>query len=374
MDFMIMMPMAPQLMRVMHISPKQFSILVASYTIAAGIASFFGTFFVDRFDRKKVILICYTGFIIGTAICGLATNYHFLMIARILTGLLGGIIGSQVLSIVGDIIPAENRGKATGIIMTGFSAASVLGVPFGLLLATKFGWELPFFVIAIVGSIVLLAAIRILPSLTKHLDNQEPKRSPLELLKEILSYKKHRLALIFTVLVALSHFTIIPFLSPYMVANVGFEEIQLSYIYMLGGAVTIFSGPFIGKLADKYGLVRVYTILVLVALIPQLAITNMPAVSIWIALIFTSLFFIFSGGRFIPSQALTIGAVQPAIRGGFMSLNSSVMQLASGLAAFMAGLVVVKNEAGQLMHFDILGYSTLIFSLLTIYMARKLKA
>lgn len=369
-----MMPMAPQLMRVMHISPKQFSILVASYTIAAGIASFFGTFFVDRFDRKKVILICYTGFIIGTAICGLATNYHFLMIARILTGLLGGIIGSQVLSIVGDIIPAENRGKATGIIMTGFSAASVLGVPFGLLLATKFGWELPFFVIAIVGSIVLLAAIRILPSLTKHLDNQEPKRSPLELLKEILSYKKHRLALIFTVLVALSHFTIIPFLSPYMVANVGFEEIQLSYIYMLGGAVTIFSGPFIGKLADKYGLVRVYTILVLVALIPQLAITNMPAVSIWIALIFTSLFFIFSGGRFIPSQALTIGAVQPAIRGGFMSLNSSVMQLASGLAAFMAGLVVVKNEAGQLMHFDILGYSTLIFSLLTIYMARKLKA
>jgi multidrug resistance protein len=374
MDFMIMMPMAPQLMRVMKINPQQFSILVASYTISAGIASFLGTFFVDKFDRKKVVMVCYAGFTIGTFICGLAINYHFLLIARVLTGLLGGIIGSQVLSIVGDIIPTENRGKATGIVMTGFSAASVLGVPVGLLLATKFGWEMPFFAIAAVGVLVFIAGLKILPPLTKHLQNQEPKRSPIKLLSEILSYPKHRMALIFTILVAFSHFTMIPFLSPYMVANVGFEEIQLSYIYMFGGALTLFTGPFIGKLADKYGVVKVFTILACISFIPQLAITNMPAVSIWIALFFTSLFFIFSGGRFVPSQALTIGAVQPAFRGGFMSLNSAVMQLASGLAAFLAGLVVIKNDAGQLMHYEIIGYSTLIFSTLTIFMAKKLKS
>jgi len=374
MDFMIMMPMAPQLMRVMKINPQQFSILVASYTIAAGIASFLGTFFVDKFDRKKVVMLCYAGFTIGTFICGLAINYHFLLIARILTGLLGGIIGSQVLSIVGDIIPTENRGKATGIVMTGFSAASVLGVPVGLLLATKFGWEMPFFAIAAVGILVFLAGLKILPPLTKHLISQEPKRTPIKLLTEILSYKKHRIALMFTVLVAFSHFTMIPFLSPYMVANVGFEEIQLSYIYMFGGALTLFSGPFIGKLADKHGVVKVFSILVFVSFIPQIAITNMPAVSIWIALFFTSLFFIFSGGRFVPSQALTIGAVQPSFRGGFMSLNSAVMQLASGLAAFLAGLVVIKSDTGQLLHYEIIGYSTVIFSALTIFMARKLKS
>ena len=368
-----MMPMAPQLMRVMKINPQKFSILVASYTIAAGVASFLGTFFVDKFDRKKVVLICYAGFTIGTFICGLAINYHFLLIARILTGLLGGIIGSQVLSIVGDIISAENRGKATGIVMTGFSAASVLGVPVGLLLATKYGWEFPFFAIASVGILVFVAGLKILPPLTKHLQNQEPKRSPIRLLTEILSYKKHRLALVFTILVAFSHFTMIPFLSPYMVANVGFEEIQLSYIYMFGGALTLFSGPFIGKLADKHGVVKVFSILVFVSFIPQIVITNMPAVSIWIALFFTSLFFIFSGGRFVPSQALTIGVVQPAFRGGFMSLNSAVMQLASGLAAFLAGLVVVRNDAGQLLHYDIIGYTTLIFSALTIFMAKRLK-
>ena len=373
MDFMIMMPMAPQLMRVMQINPQQFSILVASYTIAAGVASFLGTFFVDKFDRKKVVLFCYTGFTIGTAICGLAPTYQFLLIARTLTGLLGGIIGSQVLSIVGDIISAENRGKAMGIVMTGFSAASVLGVPVGLFFATKYGWEIPFFVIAALGILVLGCGIVIIPSLTRHIVVDTEPQSPVRKLKQILSYKSHKLALLFTVLVAFSHFTMVPFLSPYMVANVGFEEIQLSYIYMFGGAVTLFTGPFIGKLADKYGAVRVFTVLVISAFIPQIAITNMPAVSIATALFFTTLFFIFSGGRFVPSQALTIGAVEPSIRGGFMSLNSAVMQLASGLASFFAGLIVVKNASGQLEHYDIIGYTTLIFSAFTILIARKIK-
>jgi predicted MFS family arabinose efflux permease len=181
------------------------------------------------------------------------------------------------------------------------------------------------------------------------------------------------MALLFTILVAFSHFTMIPFLSPYMVSNVGFEEIQLSYIYMIGGALTLFTGPYIGKLADQYGTVRVFSILVLFAFIPQIAITNMPKVSIWIALLFTSMFFVFSGGRFVPSQSLTIGSVDGRYRGGFMSLNSSVMQLASGLASFLAGKVVDKNAAGQLVNYDILGYSTLIFSLLAIWTARKLR-
>ena len=308
-----MMPMAPQLMRVMQINPQQFSILVASYTIAAGVASFLGTFFVDKFDRKKVVLFCYTGFTIGTAICGLAPTYQFLLIARTLTGLLGGIIGSQVLSIVGDIISAENRGKAMGIVMTGFSAASVLGVPVGLFFATKYGWEIPFFVIAALGILVLGCGIVIIPSLTRHIVVDTEPQSPVRKLKQILSYKSHKLALLFTVLVVISAF------------------------------------------------------------IPQIAITNMPAVSIATALFFTTLFFIFSGGRFVPSQALTIGAVEPSIRGGFMSLNSAVMQLASGLASFFAGLIVVKNASGQLEHYDIIGYTTLIFSAFTILIARKIK-
>lgn len=374
MDFMIMMPMAPQLMRVLKIGPQPFSLLVASYTISAGVASFFGTFLVDRFDRKRVLLFCYAGFIVGTALCGLANQFAPLLAARIFTGLLGGVIGSQVLSIVGDLIPVESRGKATGLVMTGFSAASVLGVPVGLYLSVLFSWKYPFFLIAFLGVLVWLLTYFFLPPIRQHLNSVTTFRSPYRLLIEILKIKKHRLALLFTILIAFSHFTMIPFLSPYMVANVGFKEIELNYIYIIGGALTLVTGPYIGKLADQFGLIRVFTALVIIAIIPQLAITNMPAVSIWIALIFTAMFFIFSGGRFVPSQALTIGAVLPAYRGGFMSLNASVMQLASGLAAFLAGLIVVKNSAGQMENYWVIGVSTVIFSVLALLVAPKLKA
>lgn len=373
MDFMIMMPMAPQLMRAFDISAQQFSLLVASYSIAAGIASFAGTFLVDHFDRKKVLMFCYSGFLVGTFACGWAPGYSFLLSARIFTGMLGGLIGSQVLSILADIVEAENRGKATGMVMTGFSAASVMGVPVGLYAAAQWNWKIPFLGIGVLGLIVWLFAFFIVPSLTKHIQKEGVRRNPLQTLGEILSFKSHQLALGFTILVAFSHFTMIPFLSPYMVANVGFKEVQLSYIYMVGGFLTLFTGPYIGKLADRHGTVKVFSFLVLVALIPQLAITHLPPVPIIVALAFTSLFFVFSGGRFVPSQALMIGAIQPAYRGGFMSLNASVMQLASGLAAFLAGLVVMKNASGKFEHYNFIGYSTLIFSVLTILMARRLK-
>lgn len=372
MDFMILMPLAPQLMRKLSISPAQFSLLVASYSVAAGLASFSGTFFVDRFSRKIMLLSCYAGFIIGTILCGLAPNYQLLLTARIFTGLLGGIIGSQVLSIVADNFRPEHRGKATGMVMAGFSAASVLGVPVGLYLGTVYKWQMAFFAIAIFASLVFLVAFRVLPRGIRHLVAARKNEKNLRLLREILSFPRHRLALLFTMLVAFSHFTMIPFLSPYMVANVGFKEIELSYIYMAGGGITLFTGPFIGRLVDRFGASRVFTVLVFISFIPQFCISHMPPVSILVALIFTSLFFIFSGGRFVPSQTLTMNSVEPRYRGGFMSLNSSLMQLSSGLAGYLAGIVITKMPDGKLMNYGTLGISTMFFSFMTILVATRI--
>jgi len=372
MDFMILMPLAPQLMRRFLISPSQFSLLVASYSMAAGLASFAGTFFVDRFARKFMLLSCFAGFILGTVFCGLAETYYLLLCARIFTGLLGGIIGSQVLSLVADSFPPQMRGRATGMVMSGFSAASVLGVPVGLWLGTQYGWQVPFMAIAGAGLLVMLAAVQILPKGIRHLISSRENATRLQLLKEILSFPAHRLALLFTFLVAFSHFTMIPFLSPYMVANVGFKEMELSYIYMTGGAVTLFTGPYFGKLVDRHGASRIFIILIVVAFIPQFVISHLPTVSIWMALVFTTLFFVFSGGRFVPSQTLTLNAVEARYRGGFMSLNSSLMQLSSGLASFLAGKIVSRLPDGSLQHYGILGISTIVFSLLTIPIAHML--
>lgn len=372
MDFMILMPLAPQLIRTMKISAAQFSLLVASYSLAAGVASFSGTFFVDRFPRKVMLLTCFGGFIAGTFLCGMSGNYPFFLAARIITGLLGGIIGSQVMSLIADSFPVHLRGRATGMVMTGFSAASVLGVPAGLFLGTLSGWYMPFFAIAGLGVLVFLLALRVLPKGIRHLVSAKERTGSFQLLKDILSFPAHRLALIFTVMVSFSHFTMVPFLSPYMVSNVCFKEIDLSYIYITGGAVTLFTGPWIGKLSDRFGPERVYTGLILIACIPQFFISHLEQVHLVFALLLTSLFFIFSGGRFVPSQTLTINSIDPRYRGGFMSLNASLMQLSSGMASFLAGKVVFTALDGSLMNYGLLGISTIFFSVLTIPIALRL--
>ena len=373
MDFMILMPLAPQLIRTMKISAAQFSALVASYSIAAGLASFAGTFFVDRFPRKFMLLACFSGFIAGTFLCGLSGTYALLLAARIVTGLLGGIIGSQVMSLIADTFPPQVRGRATGIVMTGFSAASVLGVPAGLFLGTLSGWYMPFFAIAVAGILVFLLALRVLPKGIRHLASARNRSTnSLLLLKDILSFPPHRMALFFTVMVSFSHFTMVPFLSPYMVSNVGFREIDLSYIYITGGAVTLLSGPLIGRMADRHGAHLIYTGLILMACIPQFFITHLPPVPLMGALSLTTLFFVFSGGRFVPSQTLTINSIDPRYRGGFMSLNSSLMQLSSGMAGFLAGKVVFTAADGRLMNYGLLGFSTIFFSIVTIPIALRL--
>jgi predicted MFS family arabinose efflux permease len=145
MDFMIMMPLGPQLMRIFQINPQEFGFLVSAYTFAAGFSSFIGVFWIDNFDRKKALMNMYLGFLLGTLACALSPTYTILVLSRILTGLFGGLLMALVFSIIGDVIEEKRRGTAMGYVSTSFSLASVLGVPFGLFIASFWNWHAPFF-------------------------------------------------------------------------------------------------------------------------------------------------------------------------------------------------------------------------------------
>jgi predicted MFS family arabinose efflux permease len=375
MDFMIMMPLGPQLMRIFEINPQQFGFLVSAYTISAGIVGFFGAFFIDRFDRKKALLFVYSGFIIGTFACGVSPSYHFLLSARILTGAFGGVSGALILSIIGDTIPLERRASAMGVVMAAFSVASVFGVPFGLFMANEFSWHAPFLFIGIVGAVVVGLITIALPSLNKHLQSKQDRLAPVEILSDIFKDRNQKQALLLMVFLMFGQFSIIPFISPYMVANVGFSEHDLTYIYLFGGLLTIFTSPMVGKAADKYGKHRIFTIFVLISLIPIIGITNMPIAPVALVLVITTLFFICAGGRMIPAMALITSTVPPKSRGSFMSINSSVQQLSSGLAAFIAGAIVTKDSStGQLQNYSIVGAIAVCASLLCIFLAKKVQA
>lgn len=377
MDFMIMMPLGPQLMRIFNISAQQFSLLVASYTVTAGVSGFFAAFLIDRYDRKKSMLFIYLGFVVGTLACALAPSYPVLLVARSIAGLFGGVIGALAMAIVSDAIPLERRARSMGTVMASFGVASVFGVPFGLFLADKYSWQAPFLFLSGIGFIIYLLIILNMPSMTKHIASNGHAQ-PLEVLRQIFGRRNARLGLTFTSMLMLGHFTIIPFVAPYMVGNVGFTEQEITYIYLVGGLCTLFFSPWVGRMADKHGRLKIFTIFGSLVIIPIILITNLVPVPLWVALSITAIFFIFSNGRMVPSTTMESAVIRPEFRGSYMSIRSSVQQLTSGLASFIAGLIVSErpSEFGKgavaLVHYNYVGIIAVFFSIVALLVARKL--
>lgn len=373
MDFMIMMPLGNYLMPYFDISSQQFSWLVAAYTFSAGISGFLAAFFVDRFDRKRVLLFAYAGFLIGTLCCAISPSYEILLASRVAAGLFGGLIGAQVLSIVADLIPYERRGAAMGMIMAAFSAASVFGVPFGLYIANLFNWHAPFFFVVILGLVLTPFLIKFLPKMDKHLaENKEHKIGPVELVTDVFRNSSQMYALALTAFMMMGHFMIIPFINPFMEFNMGFSKTQTPLVYMVGGTLTIFTSPLIGRIADKYGKYRVFVVMIL-ASIPLIAlITNLPHISFYLVLAITGLWFVVSAGRFIPAQAMISNVVPSERRGSFMSFNSSVQQLFVGFASVLAGFIVVKLPDNTIDHYEVTGYLSIAIILISIVIATLL--
>ncbi len=369
-DFMIMMPLGNYLMPYFQISPKQFTFLVGAYTLTAGISGFAAAFFVNQFDRKKVLLYGYAGFIIGTLACGFAPTYFLLLLSRIFAGLFGGLIGAQVLSIVADIIPYERRGAAMGAIMSAFAVASTFGVPFSLYLANIFSWHAPFILVGLLGIIIIPLVIKLMPAMRGHISEKREKK--MEVLLVVIQNPAQRLALLFSCLIMLGHFLIIPFINPYMEFNNGYPKSITPMIYLVGGISSFFAANILGRIADKYGKFKVFSVSVLVSLIFVWLITNLPPVHFSIALSLFGIWFILATGRGVSAQAMISNVVNPQHRGSFMSFNSSVQQLGTAAASFIAGFIVIQGADGKIQHYNWLGYISIVVLLICFFLARRL--
>ncbi|HEX2534813.1 MAG TPA: MFS transporter [Chitinophagaceae bacterium] len=374
-DFMIMMPLGNFLMPHFDISPQYFSMIVAAYPVTAWLSGLIAAFYVDRYDRKKILLFGYAGFIIGTITCGLAPSAALLLVARVLTGLFGGLIGAQVLSIIADTFGYEKRGRAMGTVFMAFSVASIFGVPFSLYLARAISWHAPFIFIGILGALILPLVSYFLPPMNQHLQavkESGQQRGIMPVLRSVFTDAIQVLALTLTGLLMLGHFLIIPFINPYMEFNVGFTKEQTPLIYMVGGVCALISSSIIGRLADAYGKLPVFTLCLLLSVLPVFLITNMPDLNFYLVLAVFGFWFTFSTGRNIPAQAMISSVVQPEKRGQFMSFNSSFQQLFTGLASLISGLIVQKAPSGKILHYHWVGYLSVTIVLSTLFIARKL--
>jgi predicted MFS family arabinose efflux permease len=372
-DFMIVMPLGAEFMEIFDITPTQFSWIVSVYALSASVMGLFGAMYIDRYDRKTALLACYIGFIIGTFACAMSSGFVFFLLARAFTGLFGGVLSALVLAIVADITPLERRGQSMGIIMTAFSVASVVGVPLSLWIAALLSWRAPFIAVGSIASIMMLLLWRYMPVLTAHLEKSNGKQPPLVALQNIARDSNQLKALLFSIVLILGHFTIIPFIAPYMELNIGFSKFQIPYIYLVGGILTAILLPLAGVLSDKFGHVRIFVAASIFALFSIYAITNLPPVSIIIALVVTSSYFIASSGRNVPATTMVTSVVSSANRASFMSVRSSANEFALFLGSFIAGLIIKENDDGSLANYEYVGYVAIIMSILAILLSKQLK-
>lgn len=369
-DFMIMMPLGPQFTRLFGITDAQFGLLVSAYTLAAGVSGLVAATYIDRFERKRLLLVLYTLFGLATMACGLATGYSSLMAARIAAGIFGGVLSALSQTIVGDVVPFERRGRAMGIVMTSFSVSTVAGVPLGLLIAAHLDWHAPFFGIALLCGLFALGAAFTLPRLTGHL--RGPRHSALGGLRQVLADPNHWKAFALSALMMFAGFTVIPYITLYMQANAGMTAQQIPYIYLCGGVVTLFTARLFGRMTDRRGKVQTFRLMAFAAMFPIVGITLVGHWPLWQVLAVSTLFFMCMSGRMIPGMALLTSAAQPPLRGTFMTLNASVQSAAMGLAAFTGGVLVRRDASGLLQNYWHAAVLGAFASLLAIWLAGRL--
>lgn len=353
-DFIIMAPLGAQMMRVLSLSPSHFGWVVSAYAFSAGISGILAAGFADKFDRKKMLLFFYSGFILGTFLCGIATDYPFLIGARVVTGMFGGVLFSINMAIIADLFPLEVRGRVMGFVQTAFAAAQVLGIPLGLLLANNWDWHMPFRMIVALCIPLFFVILRWMRPVNDHLQQRATLRAMPHLLRTA-SQKRYIRAFLTTAFLSTGGFLMMPYSSDFLVHNVGVGEKLLPVVFIVAGAVGFVTGPLIGRWSDRVGKFRVFIDGSILATVMVLIITHLSTTPLWEVLVINTVMYAAVFSRMIPSQALISGVPDPQDRGAFMSINSSVQQLGGGIASTIGGFIISEDTSGKLVHYDTLG-------------------
>jgi predicted MFS family arabinose efflux permease len=364
-DFMLMSPLGALIMPALAIGPKQFGLVVSAYAFSAGASGLLTAGFADRFDRKKILLFFYTGFIAGTLWCGLAQSFESLLAARIVTGLFGGVIGSVVLAIATDLFPLQMRGRVMGLIQTAFAASQVLGIPIGLYLSNRWDWHVPFLAMAALGLLGGLVVSWRMQPVADHL-NVPQEHSAWMHLFHTLTVPRYLIAFATTALLTTGGFMLMPFSSAYVVSNLGISIHSLPTVYLVTGLCTIFVGPLIGKAADALGKFRVFTLGTALSIVMVLIYTHLEPVSLPVLILVNAVLFVGIFSRMIPFQALVSSVPAVTQRGSFNAISASVQQLSGGIASVVAGHIVTLGADGKLQHFGVLGYVVTATSLVAL--------
>jgi predicted MFS family arabinose efflux permease len=366
-DFMVLSPLGAILLPELSITPSQFGMVVSAYAFSAGASGLLAAGFADKFDRKKLLLFFYGGFIIGTTLCALAPDYHDLLLARIITGVFGGVLSSISFAIITDIFKLEVRGRVMGFVQMAFASSQVLGIPIGLYFADAYGWHSPFFMIVGISIVVGILIILFMKPIDGHLKIPSAK-NPVQHLMHTISRSTYLKGFAATTLLATGGFMLMPFASAFSVNNLNITVKQLPLLYMVTGIFSMVTGPLIGKFSDQVGKYNIFVVGSIITMMVVPIYCNLGVTPFWLVLVLNIIMFAGVASRIISSSALLTAVPAPQDRGAFMSINSSVQQISGGIATFIAGLIVAQTPEGKLINYDTLGYVVVGAMIITIIM------
>lgn len=367
-DFIVMSPLGDFLMKSLNLSTTQFGWAVSAYAFSAGISGLLTAGFADRFDRKKLLLVFYVGFILGTLLCGLSHTYSMLLLARIFTGIFGGVIGSISMAIVTDLFPLEKRGRVFSFLQMAFGASQVFGIPLSLYMANIWGWQLPFLMIVGLSVIIWFFILIKLRAVTDHLEHKNELNAMSHLWRTI-SLRKYRIGFIATAFLSLGSFMMMPWGSAYAINNLKITNFELPFIYMASGVCTLTIMPLVGKLSDRFDKFKLFTIASVILIIVITVYANLGPTPFWIVLIMNLGLQVGFMSRMIPSISLTSALPQKHDRGAFMGISSSLQQVAGGIAAALGGMIVVQEDKyNPLDHYDTLVYVVVVLSAISVFL------
>lgn len=366
-DFMVLSPLGAVLLEKLSITPAQFGHVVSAYAFSAGASGLLAAGFADRFDRRRLLLFFYCGFLVGTFLCGIATSYAELLAARIVAGIFGGVIGSIGFAIIADLFPLSMRGRVMGLVQTAFAASQVLGIPIGLALANRWGWHAPFLMIVALGAVAGLVIAAKLRPIRDHLAAGGAKQSPLLHLAKTASTPRYLAGFSATMLLAVGGFMLMPFGSTFLVQNVKIPLERLPFVYMATGIGAMISGPLLGRVADSVGKYRVFAAGSLVAIVMVTILTRLGPSPIWVVILVNMVLFASISARMVGASALSSALPQMADRGAYMSISSSLQQISGGVAAWVAGVIVHQaTPTSPLEHYPTIGLVVSGATLITI--------
>jgi len=370
-DFMVMSPLGDMLMKSMDLKTSQFGWAVSAYAFSAGISGLLTAGFADRYDRKKLLLFFYVGFILGTLFCGITTSYPMLIAARIVTGLFGGVIGSISMAIVADLFPLEQRGRVMGFMQMGFGASQVLGIPISLYIANAWGWQSPFLMIVGLATIIWLVIMFKMQPVVEHLKVKND-RNAFHHLWHTISQRHYRIGFLSTALLSLGGFMMMPWGSAFSINNLKVTQEQLPLLFMVGGICSLIIMPLIGKFSDTIDKFKLFAIASIWMIIVVIIYTHLTPIPLWMIMVINVLMMIGIMSRMVPSMALTSALPQMQDRGAFMGISSSLQQISGGIAAAVGGLIVVqKDKHSPLEHYDTLGFVMVLISIVSIFMVYR---